>query len=91
MMTAPVFPELRRARRPRALILCNVGGTGLRSHQASSPISSGERTPLFRDLSRKRDLMPAWMELLINLLGYAGFLGIATFNSSPEQAQREPQ
>ncbi len=35
--------------------------------------------------------MPAWMELLINLLGYAGFLGIATFNSSPEQAQREPQ
>ena len=27
--------------------------------------------------------MPVWMEVLINIVGYAGFIGIATFNRSP--------
>jgi hypothetical protein len=26
--------------------------------------------------------MPLWMEVLINIVGYAGFVGIATFNRS---------
>ena len=26
--------------------------------------------------------MPVWMEILINIVGYAGFIGIATFNRS---------
>ena len=26
--------------------------------------------------------MPVWMEVLINIVGYAGFVGIATFNRS---------
>jgi hypothetical protein len=31
--------------------------------------------------------MPVWMEILINIVGYAGFIGIATFNrSSGDQA-----
>jgi hypothetical protein len=35
----------------------------------------------------KRFVMPLWMEVLINVLGYAGFVGIATFNrSSGDQA-----
>lgn len=29
--------------------------------------------------------MPVWMEVLLNVIGYAGFVGVATFNKSPEQ------
>lgn len=28
--------------------------------------------------------MPIWMEVLLNVLGYAGFVGVATFNTSSE-------
>ncbi len=28
--------------------------------------------------------MPVWMEVLINVVGYAGFVGVATFNRSAE-------
>lgn len=31
--------------------------------------------------------MPVWMEVLINVLGYAGFVGVATFNRSSEKMQ----
>jgi hypothetical protein len=24
--------------------------------------------------------MPAWMEILVNVIGYAGFIGIATYH-----------
>ena len=27
--------------------------------------------------------MPAWMEILINVIGYAGFIAIATYHQSP--------
>lgn len=30
--------------------------------------------------------MPVWMEVLINVLGYAGFVGVATFNTSSGDA-----
>ena len=26
--------------------------------------------------------MPVWMEVLVNVIGYAGFVGVATFNRS---------
>jgi hypothetical protein len=28
--------------------------------------------------------MPAWMEILINVIGYAGFVAIATYHRSPD-------
>jgi hypothetical protein len=30
--------------------------------------------------------MPIWIEVLLNVIGYAGFVGVATFNKSPEGA-----
>lgn len=27
--------------------------------------------------------MPAWMELLLNVMGFAGFIGIATYHKHP--------
>lgn len=30
--------------------------------------------------------MPIWMEVLINVIGYAGFVGVATFNHAGEEA-----
>ena len=29
--------------------------------------------------------MPTWLEILINVIGYAGFIGIATFHKSPNK------
>jgi hypothetical protein len=29
--------------------------------------------------------MPVWMEVLLNIIGYAGFIGVATFNRSAEE------
>jgi hypothetical protein len=31
--------------------------------------------------------MPVWMEVLINVIGYAGFVGVATFNHSGEESE----
>jgi hypothetical protein len=28
--------------------------------------------------------MPAWMEILINVIGYAGFVAVATYHRSPD-------
>jgi len=36
-------------------------------------------------LSRKGFVMPVWMEVLLNVIGYAGFVGVATFNRSAEE------
>jgi hypothetical protein len=27
--------------------------------------------------------MPAWMEILINVIGYAGFIAVATYHKPP--------
>lgn len=29
--------------------------------------------------------MPVWMEVLLNVLGFAGFVGVAKFNKSPDK------
>ena len=34
--------------------------------------------------------MPVWMEVLLNVIGYAGFVGVATFNKSSQEAAGEP-
>ena len=31
----------------------------------------------------ERCVMPAWMEILMNVIGYAGFIAIATYHKSP--------
>lgn len=33
--------------------------------------------------------MPVWMEVLINVIGYAGFVGVATFNHAGEQVEAD--
>lgn len=30
--------------------------------------------------------MPIWMDILLNVIGYAGFVGVATFNHSHGEA-----
>ena len=29
--------------------------------------------------------MPPWMEILLNVIGYAGFIGIATYHKPPNK------
>jgi hypothetical protein len=31
------------------------------------------------------NFLPAWMEILMNVIGFAGFIGIATWNKSPDE------
>ena len=45
-----------------------------------------ERTCSCGILSRKGIIMPVWMDILLNVIGYAGFVGVATFNHSREDA-----
>ena len=33
----------------------------------------------------QRCAMPIWMEILINVIGYAGFIAIATYHRSPDK------
>jgi hypothetical protein len=37
----------------------------------------------------QRCAMPIWMEILINVIGYAGFIGIATYHKSPSKNSPE--
>ena len=30
--------------------------------------------------------LPAWMEILVNVIGYAGFIGIATWHKSSDES-----
>ena len=31
------------------------------------------------------DFLPAWVEILVSVLGFAGFICIATWNKSPDE------
>ena len=33
--------------------------------------------------------MPIWMEILLNVIGYAGFIAIATMNPCADEAARQ--
>jgi hypothetical protein len=33
----------------------------------------------------ERCVMPVWLEILINVIGYAGFIAIATYHRSPDK------
>jgi hypothetical protein len=52
----------------------------------SRAASGNERSA--RDSPRKGFVMPVWMEVLLNVMGYAGFVGVATFNRSAEEPPR---
>jgi len=34
-------------------------------------------------------VLPLWMEILVNVIGYAGFIGIATWHKSPDEITTE--
>lgn len=34
--------------------------------------------------------MPVWMEILINVAGYAGFIGVASFHKSSDETSADP-
>lgn len=34
--------------------------------------------------------MPAWMELVLDVIAFAGFIGIATYHKRPEPSDGEP-
>ena len=33
--------------------------------------------------------MPVWMDILINVIGYAGFVAVATYHRSPSEKLRD--
>jgi hypothetical protein len=44
----------------------------------------------FRDsLSERGAPMPPWMEILLNVIGYAGFIGIAIYHKPSDKNPRE--
>ena len=45
---------------------------------------AGTNTAL-RVIFGERCVMPAWMEILINVIGYGGFIAIATYHRSPNE------
>lgn len=55
------------------------------SGDAGSAVAGNETRPS-GILSRKGIIMPVWMDILLNVFGYAGFVGVATFNHSREEA-----
>jgi hypothetical protein len=34
--------------------------------------------------------MPVWIEILINVAGYAGFIGLASFHGSSSETSTDP-
>jgi hypothetical protein len=48
--------------------------------------SRGNKPRRFGLLFPEGFAMPAWMEVLINVIGYAGFVGVAMLNNSSDQA-----
>lgn len=48
---------------------------------AGSAVAGNETRPS-GILSRKGIHMPVWMDILLNVIGYAGFVGVATFGHS---------
>jgi hypothetical protein len=50
---------------------------------------SAERTTASGILSLRRSLMPPWMEILLNVIGYAGFIGIAKYHKPSDKTETE--
>jgi hypothetical protein len=50
---------------------------------------SAERTTASGILSLRRLLMPPWMEILLNVIGYAGFIGIAKYHKPSNETETE--
>ena len=50
---------------------------------------AGTKIALAAFVVTQRCAMPAWMEILINVIGYAGFIGIATYHKPPSKNSPE--
>ena len=48
-----------------------------------------ERLSLPEALLTERCVVPAWLEILINLIGYAGFIAVATWHKSSDEESME--
>lgn len=48
---------------------------------------NGLRLPAFR--SGRGAQMPLWLEILVNVIGYAGFIAIATFHKPSSEELRD--
>jgi hypothetical protein len=67
------------------------GADGLRPHVIASHAMgrvwssdyAGTNTAFAEFISGERCVMPVWLEILINVMGYAGFIAIATYHRSP--------
>jgi hypothetical protein len=71
----------------------HYGADGLRPHAiASHAIGrvwssdyAGTNTALAEFSCGERCVMPVWLEILINVIGYAGFIAVATYHRSPNE------
>jgi hypothetical protein len=60
-----------------------VGVFSLRGRELTRAGTNGAASGF---LSRERFAMPIWMEILLNVIGYAGFVAIATMNPCADEA-----
>jgi hypothetical protein len=50
---------------------------------------AGTNTALRDSLTERGSLMPPWMEILLNVIGYAGFIGVATYHKPSDENSGE--
>jgi hypothetical protein len=49
--------------------------------------AAGTNDDLGDSLPKEVRLMPPWMEILINVIGYAGFIGIAKYHKPSDEIE----
>jgi len=52
----------------------------MRSRGSDNRIAQETNTSLAEFIRGERCVMPVWMEILINVIGYAGFVAVATYH-----------
>jgi hypothetical protein len=81
---------------PIGVFGCRWGFSVSQRRWQQSRASSGGTKHVPREFSPDEGFaMPIWMEILLNVIGYAGFVAIATMNPCADeaaagQAQRDP-
>ena len=56
----------------------------MRSRGSDRRIEQERTTPAVR-IFEGRCVMPVWIEILINVIGYAGFVAVATYHRPPNK------
>ena len=56
-----------------------------RRGQANYRRGSAERMTTFGILSSRRSPMPPWMEVLLNVIAFAGFIGVAKYHKPSDE------